>query len=329
MLQRRWVDAASRATALRGAHVLGAVVFDAADCAIDGTLSLHVPLEVLDAKRSCIDLWTGATSVRNEQSGTLETATDGRRLFGFVRIDEAAAGGIRAAAVQAYAAIFAALERSPCPHPLRFWNYVPHINEPLDGLERYRHFNIGRQEAFLAAHRSAFAGAPAACAIGNCASVLTVYFIAADEAPVALENPRQVSAYHYPPEYGPRSPTFSRASLSAGNEPMLFVSGTASIVGHRSEHPGDPVAQTRETFANLSALVEGANARVGSARFALDRMVYTIYIRERADLARVREQFLVEVGRDSAAARHAVFLRGDVCRSELLVEIEAVGGAAL
>ena len=329
MLHRRWLDEGTRATAGRDARVLGAVVFSAADCAVDGALSLRVPLEVLDAERSCVDLWTGATSVHNTRSGTMEMATDGRRLFGFVRVDEAAAGGIRAAAVQAYAAIFAALERSPCPHPLRFWNYVPHINEALDGLERYRHFNIGRQEAFLAAHRSAFAGAPAACAIGDCASALTVYFIAAAEAPVALENPRQVSAYHYPPEYGPRSPTFSRASLSAGKEPTLFVSGTASIVGHRSEHPGDPVAQTRETFANLSALVESANAHVASARFALDRLVYTVYLRDPADLASVREQFLVEVGRDSAAARLAVFLRGDVCRSELLVEIEAVGRATL
>ncbi len=54
-----------------------------------------------------------------------------------------------------------------CPHLLRLWNYFSDINEDSDGLERYRHFNVGRQQAFLDAKRSAFEGAPAACALGT------------------------------------------------------------------------------------------------------------------------------------------------------------------
>jgi chorismate lyase/3-hydroxybenzoate synthase len=108
--------------------------------------------------------------------------------------------------------------------------------------------------------------------------------------------------------------------------PMLFISGTASIVGHRSQHAGDPVAQTHETFINLSVLVDGANAKLAAPTFALDQLVYTIYVRHRADCARVRAQFLAEVGAESFAAHNAVFLRGDICRAELLVEIEAMAG---
>ena len=49
---------------------------------------------------------------------------------------------------------------------------------------------------------------------------------------------------------------------------MLFVSGTASIVGHETQHRGDVVAQTRETLANLSSVLaeQCAMARAASPR---------------------------------------------------------------
>jgi chorismate lyase / 3-hydroxybenzoate synthase len=310
-------------------HVLGTVRFGSAIDfgAGDAAPTLHLPLDMLDYDRPCLDLWFGAGPANVRRFGAVEVASDGNLLFGCAQVDERTAGGLRAAARQAYAAIFAALDDGACAHPLRFWNYVPHINQPFDGLERYRHFNIGRQEAFLAARRAAFAGAPAACALGTQASGFTVYFVAAQEPPVPIENPRQVSAYHYPAEYGPRSPTFSRASLAAGGEPRLFISGTASIVGHRSEHPGDPTAQTRETFVNLRAVLEAANAKLPSRTFALEHLLYTVYVRHAADFESVRQQFVAEVGAQTYAVRNAIFLRADICRAELLVEIEATGNA--
>jgi enamine deaminase RidA (YjgF/YER057c/UK114 family) len=310
-------------------HVLGTVCFGSAIDFDTGHSApmLRLPLDMLDYDRPCLDLWFGAGASSVRRFGVVEVASDGNLLFGCAQVDERSAGGLRAAARQAYAAIFAALDEGPCAHPLRFWNYVPHINQPFDGLERYRHFNVGRQEAFLAARRAAFAGAPAACAIGTEATGLTVYFVAAKEPPIPIENPRQVSAYHYPAEYGPRSPTFSRASLALIDQPGLFISGTASIVGHRSEHPGDPAAQTRETFANLRAVLEAANAKLPARAFALERLLYTVYVRHAADFENVRQQFVAEVGAQSYAVRNAIFLRADICRAELLVEIEATGSA--
>ncbi len=141
--------------------------------------------------------------------------------------------------------------------------------------------------------------------------------------PVAIENPRQVSAYRYPTDYGPRAPTFSRASVAEGT---LFISGTASIVGHASRHAGDPVAQTAETFVNIRAVVAAANARVG-ATFEPGALAYTIYVRRRDQFDAIRAAFLREVGAQSVAARSAVFVVADICRAELLVEIEATGAA--
>ncbi len=292
------------------------------------TLDIHVPLQPLQSGPGWIDVVAAKGPVQRERLDDVELATDGQSLVGCVRLDEHGQGGLRAAAQHAYRSIFAALDRSACGIPLRFWNYVPHINAPLDEMERYRHFNIGRQEAFLASGRAAFAGAPAACALGSFSDELVVYFVAARAAPIAIENPRQVSAYHYPTAYGPRSPTFSRASLLPGRAPTLFISGTASIVGHRSRHEGDVVAQTRETFANLRAVIGAANQRCDGASFRLDRLTYTIYVRQRADLDAIRAGFEQEVGADSDAARNALYLSSDVCRAELLVEIEATGCAA-
>ncbi|HYS12904.1 MAG TPA: hypothetical protein VEN28_06310 [Burkholderiaceae bacterium] len=312
------------------ACVLGTVCFGAVTerSQQDPRLELRIPLDLLDNERPCADFWLGAAPARVERIAGVDVATDGELLFGWVQIDERAAGGLREAARQAYAAIFGALDGSQCVHPLRFWNYVPRINQPQDGLERYRHFNIGRQEAFLAAQRAAFAGAPAACAIGTEADKLAISFLAAKDAPTSIENPRQISAYHYPSEYGPRTPTFSRATLARKSRPTLFISGTASIVGHSSLHPGDPTAQTAETFVNLRTLVESANTKLARSALALERLVYTVYVRHAADLALIRKQFALEVGEHSAAALNATFLRGDICRAELLVEIEATGTAA-
>ena len=80
-----------------------------------------------------------------------------------------------------------------------------------------------------------------------------------------IENPRQTSAYHYPPKFGKHSPIFSRACSGAARQrPSLFISGTASIVGHETIHPGDVRAQTRETMANINALLDEANRLFGS-----------------------------------------------------------------
>jgi len=168
----------------------------------------------------------------------------------------------------AYQEIFAALKQTQHRHLLRIWNYLPEINGEADGDERYRHFNSARRLAFRNSGRATVGSVPAACALGSPAgSPISIYFLAARQAPKMIENPRQTSAYHYPPKFGRHSPIFSRAcvlSESAGTS--LFVSGTSSIVGHETLHRGDVAAQTRETMANISALLDECNRAVGSAR---------------------------------------------------------------
>ncbi|WP_416136133.1 Rid family hydrolase [Aquabacterium sp. A7-Y] len=178
----------------------------------------------------------------------------------------------------------------------------------------------------MAARRSAFDGSPAACALGTEGGMLTVHFLAGRRPPRAVENPRQVSAYHYPKEYGPRSPTFSRAAvaeLGPGRE-ALFISGTASIVGHATLHHGDVRRQTEETMANIEAVLRAAapHSRAPDAH-RIDALDYTVYVRDSRDLDAVQQTFERFIGPRSAGAREAIYLRADICRADLLVEIEA------
>jgi chorismate lyase / 3-hydroxybenzoate synthase len=223
----------------------------------------------------------------------------------------------------AYQEIFAVLKETQHRHLLRIWNYLPEINGEADGDERYRHFNSARRLAFRNSGRATVGTVPAACALGSRAgSPISIYFLAARQTPTMIENPRQTSAYHYPPKFGRHSPIFSRAcvlSESAGIN--LFVSGTSSIVGHETLHQGDVTAQTQETMANISALLDECNRAMGSTRYSLDRLKYKVYVRQPADLGAIKstlDGFL-----ESSAS--VLYLHADVCREDLLVEIEATG----
>jgi enamine deaminase RidA (YjgF/YER057c/UK114 family) len=232
------------------------------------------------------------------------------------------AGALLLATETAYQEIFAVLRQTEHRHLIRIWNYLPEINRHADGDERYRLFNSARQLAFRNSGQATVGTVPAACALGSPAgSPISIYFLAAREPPTMIENPRQTSAYHYPPKFGRHSPIFSRACvLNASAGTSLFVSGTASIVGHETIHQGDVGAQTRETMANINALLDEAN-RVGQRRFSLDGLKFKVYVRRPSDLGAI-EGVLARSLRPSTPI---VYLQADVCREDLLVEIEATG----
>ncbi len=345
---------------------LGAVCIGAAGAPADAMASMlaaaapdlplaPVQMALLDAggharAGAVCEIWQcDASDLRSERRGALQyrySETAGL-VFGSIVVHEAheaaAAdrdGGtpLERATHDAYRALFDVLDTLGIPHPLRIWNTVPAINAQQFGIERYRQFNIGRQRAFDACRRALTGGVPAACALGSVVPVagdtppaapLAIHFIASRTPADPVENPRQVSAYHYPSEYGPRAPTFARAAAWRGGDaaPLLFVSGTASIVGHRTVHRGDVVAQTRETIANLAAVLEQA-ARQGHGPFALADLSYRVYVRDAGDAAALAA--IERVLRDATGPDvRPLFVHADVCRDDLLVEIEASAGHPL
>ena len=325
MTPAEWLAACRSAHPPLGGLVYGWTPETSADG--DGGAGAAIAARALSATGARVDAWSSdsAAPLQAGQCGSVAWRHDGHWLFGHLALDEFGSGeDLVTLAEHAYRDVFATLDRTGFHHPLRLWNYVPHINRDADGLERYRRFNAGRQQAFLQAGRPAFEGAPAACALGPREGPLSIAFIAARHAPRPVENPRQVSAYHYPSDHGPRSPTFSRAALAdaGGGQVALLISGTSSIVGHETRHAGDVAAQTRETLTNLRAVLQATQAHT-SARFRLDHLQCAVYLRHAEQLPLVRAELVAAMGPDAPALRHAVWLEADICRRDLWVEIEA------
>ncbi len=294
-------------------HILGVVGYGAARPDILPKDCPFVPAPLSPAGGgAALEIWTAASRVRPCQVGPVIGTCGPDVAFGAVELRESRHTALEATVEASYLAIFDFLDQTGFTAPIRFWNYLTAITADDNGLERYMRFNIGRHRAFAARLRQAVP--PAASGVGGHAGASMIYFLAAREPARAIENPRQVSAYAYPPVYGPRSPSFSRAAIYAqGGAQALFISGTASIVGHETRHPGDLPAQLAETMENLRALIGAAGLPPGGGWFL------KIYLQAPVFRDAVEPALNALFGSDS---QH-LYLRGDICRTGLLLEVEA------
>lgn len=231
---------------------------------------------------------------------------------------------IEQAARDAYRELLRRVRGSAQPYLLRIWNFLDGINLGEGDAERYRAFCVGRAAAVDAAFHDP---PPAATAIGLPAGApagLQVVALCGAEPGIALENPRQTPAWRYPREYGPVSPGFSRgAVLGQDSCAVLLASGTASIVGHVSQHVGDTAAQLEESIRNLEALLAEGEAQTLS-RFSLERcQALRVYLRH-AEQAPALQPALRRAFGDRVSIR---ILHGDICRRELDIELEGVFAA--
>jgi enamine deaminase RidA (YjgF/YER057c/UK114 family) len=204
-------------------------------------------------------------------------------------------------------------------HLARIWQYVPAINAPGPaGLENYRLFSRARSLAFERQYGRDFKQLlPSASAVGSKLGALTVVFAASPAVPRHVENPLQVSAYDYPPEYGPRAPSFARATVVPDG--TVFISGTAAIRGHATIAPHQLAPQLDCTLENLAEISRACGLGPDLARGRTSRH-FKIYLRHAADQAAVAgalESRLV------TKADRVSYLQADICRAPLLVEIEA------
>lgn len=253
-------------------------------------------------------------------------------LFGVIDVPETdqaqgSANTLEQVSQRAYSQLFDALEKYKYPYLWRAWNYVPNITGVENGVERYQQFNAGRQMGFSLAERGVTGNVPAACALGVKAGPLSVAFLAGRRPTAAIENPRQISAYNYPAQYGLRSPTFSRASLAyLHQQELLFISGTASIVGHETLHVGDVHGQTLETLRNLQAVIDQANLRSkGQCPYSLQELNMRVYVRHERDAALIKDLMHQHLG----SFVKAIYIHADICRENLDIEIEGVAWQSL
>lgn len=301
-----------------GLHLLGVIEHGtdaAATVAIDEAPVASLPMAVLGGGPGR-EVWLAPSRVSYGESAGIRYARSEEVLFGVAHCPAEEPGP---AAYRVYRDIIALTRRLGAGPLFRLWNYFPGINEEQGGLERYRHFCAGRYEALAESGYSFAEDLPAASAIGTGHGPLSVIFLAGRGTATQIENPRQISAFHYPPEYGPRSPSFSRAiRFETAGGTNLFISGTASILGHETVRQGDPVGQCETTLNNLQALLTRAGAE------PLDtlgqRASWKVYLRHAKDFHAVRD--CLERVLDPSSP--VLFLTGAICRESLLLEIEGL-----
>lgn len=258
----------------------------------------------------------------------------GFRLLSY-RVEDAVdldAGAFQAACRRLYHRLWSdlgnELDAGAPAHPVRLWNFIPGILEPLGDLpHRYMVFNAGRFEALsalLGGDEGIDRSVVTASGVGHGGRDLLVHCLAAEAPGRPVENPRQVSSYRYSRRFGPTPPCFARATRFRPVDeeaPWLLVGGTASVVGEESAHETSLDDQLAETLHNLAAVVEAAGA--GGDPLAAYRHLRIYFVRpeDRDHLAsRLRERL--------GEAAELELVRADLCRPELLVEIEGLADLA-
>lgn len=203
-------------------------------------------------------------------------------------------------------------ESMPIDSIVRQWNYIERITFEDQDNQHYQEFNDARSELYS---RCEWAnGYPAATGIGALAGGVTIDFDATVGLSVAaVDNKLQVAAHAYSKEVllGEKSkkttPKFERAKLS---NDLLYISGTAAIRGEESLVGVSAAEQTRITLENIDELL-----REGECGAARSLRVYTKYKEDFEQIREVVEEY---------APYDALYIFADICRDELLVEIEAV-----
>ena len=273
-----------------------------------------------------LEVWRVAGPVARGREGDVAWAEDGALQFGAIELDELPGdpdGDIERTTEALYRRLAAFVAARGYPHLLRMWNYLDGITHGDGDAERYRRFCVGRARALGAVEPGSL---PAATAIGRVDGErrLQVYWLAARTPGTPLENPRQVSAWRYPRQYGPQAPGFARAMLPpAGSAMPLMLSGTAAIVGHESRHRDSVEAQLDEVLVNLDHLIDRARAMWPGlpATFGPGSRL-KVYVRDAAEIPAV----VAALARRLPPSVPRIVLHGAVCRRELRVEIDGVHG---
>lgn len=224
----------------------------------------------------------------------------------------------------------------------RIWLYQGGITAPEDGTERYRELNRARTDFFegmqfgrrLVASSNGKVSYPASTGIGTMGRglVATCMALQTDRKDVRLfplENPLQTPSFDYAQRFSLKSPKFSRAmAVAIGNYVTTWISGTASIVHSESLHLGDVEKQANQTLTNIERLIDAENFErhglAGAGSTLADLAKVRVYVKRPEDFERCRATCERRLGSVPVIYAHA-----DVCRPELLVEIEAVAFSPL
>lgn len=221
---------------------------------------------------------------------------------------------------------------------VRQWNYIERITHVPEGAnQHYQDFNDARSHFYARADWRG--GYPAATGIGTAHGGIMVEVDAARfrswrRAVVALDNDLQVAAHGYSQNVligvadkifrHKTTPKFERAKAVVGANGagiQVYISGTAAIRGEESLTGVGIERQTVTTLENIEYLISRQNLRKHGikAERTPEIQIFRVYLKAESLLEPAREtieRFFPKV--------QALYVLTDVCRDELLIEIEGV-----
>jgi enamine deaminase RidA (YjgF/YER057c/UK114 family) len=242
----------------------------------------------------------------------------------------------RRAAVAAFEMVMEILQRENLTlnNIVRQWNFIGEILEMKEGFQNYQVFNEVRSE-YYNKYRTV-SGFPAATGVGMKYGGVFLDFCAMkpDESVKmkAVSNPSQVNAYEYEQQVlkgmansgsdVKHPPQFERGLLMINKTTnTLFVSGTASIIGQETIGKGDVDEQAMVTIENIRNVADLKRIRqligkddIGPGKFSLLR----VYIKKQDDFKSIKS-----ICNKHFPGSPVIFIEADICRDDLLTEIEA------
>ncbi len=268
------------------------------------------------------EIWQSSGQLKCGQLGAAAFAGDDEFMLAEMLLHEEEGGGLIRTSSDAYRRMMDYTLASGYPNLLRTWTYFSAINAGDGEAERYKQFCLGRARA-SSANELLRQSDPAASVIGRVGSAspwLHMIWLAGKNPGKPIDNPRQQPPRMYSAEYGQEPPRFSRGMLvNSTRGHAVLISGTASIVGEASQHPRDLPAQFAESARNLDVVLAQAAYQIGAQASFGARTVMRAYVRDEErqfEVAALMQQRFPN-------ASYCV-IAGEVCRSELLVELEAV-----
>ena len=217
---------------------------------------------------------------------------------------------------------------------IRQWNYIEDIaivEDVENASQNYQDFNDVRAHYYDQGNFKS--GYPAATGIGQNTGGVIIGFIAlskSDNISVSpIMNPGQVDAHKYSEvvlegnSAEKCTPKFERAKLvTIGSRNYIYVSGTASIIGEKTMHVGDVEKQTLTTIENIKRLFSKENQDKLGLKFDVSEIQFShlrVYVKKMEDIPAVEKICDAELN-----CKSSLFLESDVCREDLLVEIEGL-----
>lgn len=215
----------------------------------------------------------------------------------------------------------------PLDSIIRKWNYIENILGFDKEKQRYQIFNDVRSGVYGDVFKAK--GYPAATGIGMNKGGVILEFVAIrsnEMTSCAVDNPEQIAAHHYShkvlvgkDEVCKTTPKFERARfLELDGKKQIFISGTASILGEVTVGIDDAVTQTEVTIKNIQKLYsQDVLQNISSTPMTPKYGHARVYVKNKEEFHQIKTVF-----KEQYNDLPVVYIVADICRENLLVEIE-------